>query len=550
MNTALISICLGFLEGFVLILSPCILSIIPLIFAGSVVGSKKRAFGIILGFIFTFAVFALFAHQLVQYFGIDLNFVRYTAYALLFIFALVLLSNYLTERFTHLTQNISALGTFFIVPDSSEGLLNGIFLGGLMALIWTPCAGPILATVIVQIAIQKTTVISFLTLLSFALGAGIPVFLIILYGFKIRDTFTFFKTHSIRIRKVLGIIILLNLGYMILQESGVRPLTVVSQSNIRTANYLEGGLWRPYKAPEIGGIEEWINASALKISALKGRVVLIDFWTYSCINCIRTIPYLNDWYKKYHQQGLVIIGVHTPEFDFEKNATNVQNAVRRYGIKYPVALDNLFVTWQNFANHYWPAHYLINQNGEVVYEHFGEGNYETTENNIRFLLGGDKINPPINSEEVQNNNLTPETYLGYERADTNFSPVLTPNHSSEYHFTDKLASDAWELEGFWQVNADKISATQANASLRIHFNARKIFLVMGSRTKNNVPVSLLLNGKPLLITQQGRSVINSQLVVDKYFLYEAISLPKFSHGVLQITPQEPGLDIYTITFGS
>ena len=169
------------------------------------------------------------------------------------------------------------------------------------------------------------------------------------------------------------------------------------------------------KAPKIMGIEGWINSEPLDLETLRGKVVLIDFWTYSCINCIRTLPHIKEWYKKYKDNGLVIIGVHTPEFEFEKKLSNVQSAVKDFGITYPVALDNNYSTWQNYDNHYWPAHYLINQDGAISYTHFGEGNYLETENEIRKLLKLPLLNQ-LTEEKSFHGRITPETYLGSARA--------------------------------------------------------------------------------------------------------------------------------------
>lgn len=551
MNSNVISLLSGFFEGFVLIVSPCILSILPIILAGSLAGSKKRSVGIIIGFIIAFSLFAYCARQLVQYSGIDLNVIRYSAYGLLFLFAVILLSDYLTERFNQLTQKIASIGSYYLgFSLKSGGFVNGVFIGALIALIWTPCAGPILAAVIVQIVIQQTNTFSLFILFSFALGAAIPMFIITLYGFKLRDSFAFFKTHSSLVRKILGFIIGINILYMMGLEFGFAPSTVVNQSGIRTANYLEQGLWHPYNAPQIEGIEQWINSPPLQLTGLKNKVVLVDFWTYSCINCVRTLPYLNSWYEKYHDQGLVIIGVHTPEFDFEKNAVNVARAITRYGIKYPVALDNSFVTWRNFSNHFWPAHYLINKQGQVVYTHFGEGEYDVTENNIRFLLGINKTPLPAKSGLLFTDSaITPETYLGFARAEHETSPKLVPDQSMEYTFSDQMIPNAWSLQGLWLSHSDNIKAMSEHSSLKINFKAAKVFVVMGNSTKKTILVKVLFNGKPVFINK-GRDVFNSTVLVDKYALYELLDFPEKTNGILQISPETSGLEVFTFTFGS
>lgn len=550
MNADLITLLSSFLEGFALIISPCVLSILPLILAGAMVGTKNRSLGIIIGFVITFSLFAFFARQLVHYSGIDLNLLRYIAYGLLLLFSIILLSEDLSNVFNRLTQRMSNIGVHFAGSSMQKtGFINGLVIGALIALIWTPCAGPILAAVIVQIVIQQAGILSFFTLFAFALGAAIPMFIITLYGLKIRDSFAFFKTHAALFRKLLGVIIILNVIYMIALESGLFPSSVTNQTGIRTANYLRDGLWKPYKAPEIEGIDQWINSAPLQPSDLKNKVVLVDFWTYSCINCVRTIPYLNEWYKNYHDKGLVIIGVHTPEFDFEKNVANISKAVKNYGIQYPVAVDSQFVTWQNFSNRFWPAHYLINKKGQVVYQHFGEGQYDVTENNIRFLLGMNEPVMPMKSDNsLSDYFITPETYLGFARADSSLSPELIQDDTAHYSFSNDLKVNAWALQGAWRVYSDKIEAMSKNAAVKIHFNAKKVFVVMGNKSDKPISVNVLLNGKPVVMNK-GQSLSNGQIQVDHYALYEVLDFPVKTDGILELSSEIPGLEVFTFTFG-
>ncbi len=549
----IINISLAFLEGFALIISPCILPILPIVLAGSLVGSKKRPLGIIVGFVITFALFTFFSRKLVQYSGIDLNFIRYFSYAILLLLAIVILSNKLTEKFSQFTQKFANTGlTLSFVNNPQGGFISGTLFGGLVAIIWTPCAGPILAAVIVQTVVQKTNIMSFLTLLAFAFGAAVPMLIIAFFGRSIITKFNFFKSHSLLWRKILGSIIILAVIFMITSEQKLPNLFAApinqQSSNQPTLNHLQNSLLTSYPEPEISGITAWLNSAPLQLKDLRGKVVLIDFWTYSCINCIRTLPYLKDWYNKYHSAGLVIIGVHTPEFDFEKNLNNVKNAVEKFGIKYPVALDNQFVTWQNFNNAFWPAHYLINREGNVVYTHFGEGEYATTENNIRFLLG---IKAPLSSnqaaEEPFSFTETPETYLGYERANSFASPEdVIHDQKTFYTLPKTLPLHNFALYGNWIIRPDRIIAAQDNAVLKIHFRARKVFMVMGSTTPTSI--ELLLNDKKVT-SEKGKDVVNSYITVTAHRLYEAITLPQAQEGVLQITSSKPGLELYTFTFG-
>jgi hypothetical protein len=265
---------------------------------------------------------------------------------------------------------------------------------------------------------------------------------------------------------------------------------------------------------------------------------------------MRTLPYLKAWYDKYHNDGLVIIGVHTPEFDFEKNFSNVKNAVIQDGIKYPVALDSHFVTWQNFNNQYWPAHYLIDKNGNVVYIHFGEGDYDVTENNIRYLLN---VKQPASTEvsngEQPTENTTPETYLGYARSENFSSPeTISKNSATQYTFPKTLSPNEWALQGSWKIMPDRIISNENNAAVKINFIARKVYIVMGNTTDKAINVNLLLNGNSIT-NEKGKDVKNSSIQVDKHTLYEAIVFTQPGSGTLQVTSSTPGLEIYTFTFG-
>ncbi|WP_115708015.1 cytochrome c biogenesis protein DipZ [Legionella sainthelensi] len=546
MGTHFINIILGFIEGFGLIISPCILPILPIFLAGSLTGSKKRPVGIIIGFTLFFSLLVFFSHQLVQYFDIDFNWVRDFGYAILLLLGSIMLSNYLTEQFSKITQGFTRIGNFFSTANDSEGgFWNGLLFGCIIAIIWTPCAGPILAAIIVQTALQKATFVSFLTLIAFALGAAIPMLIISLYGKKLINTFSFFKTRAIIFRKCLGGLIIASVVYMLYFEGVVVSTSVTPQTGIKTSTSLIDGLWLTYPAPSIEGIDAWINSPPLHIKDLKGKVVLVDFWTYSCINCLRTLPYVKDWYKRYHKQGLVIIGVHTPEFDFEKKLTNVEAAVKLYGILYPVALDNQYVTWSNYENHYWPAHYLINKKGDVVYKHFGEGDYDITENNIRFLLG---VKDLTTFESTQANAVsftqTPETYLGYGRADTSYSPILIKDKTVQYHFYPKLSVNAWSLEGLWQVHEEYISAEEVNAALKIHFKAGKVYAVMGNNTAKPINVKVILSDS------NGKKIKENNVLVDKYSIYQLVAQNKFTNGYLLVIVNDPGVQFYTFTFGN
>jgi cytochrome c biogenesis protein CcdA/thiol-disulfide isomerase/thioredoxin len=539
MDVVVINGALAFFEGFALILSPCIWPILPIILSGSLEGNKSKPFGIILGFILTFIIVTLFSRALILYLHINPNTLRNISYVILVSMGLIMLSTSLTERFNIWTSGLSKVGNSVnAVNNPRSGFSGGVLFGSLVGIIWTPCAGPILATVIVQTVIQHTTLSSVLVVAAFAIGAGVPMLLIALTGRRLMEKFGFLHRDSRLLRKALGCILIASVLFLIYTPHF--QFAISSNQPQGSATSLVNGVGQPYPAPQVANIDAWINSPPLKISDLKGRVVLIDFWTYSCINCIRTLPYLKNWYAKYHHNGFDIIGIHSPEFEFEHDLSNVKNAIKEEEILYPVALDNHFSTWQNFRNQYWPAHYLINQNGEVVYEHFGEGDYDITENNIRYLLGL----APTKAVESKNTNyfqtLTPETYLGYRRMDHFSNPEsIVRDGLGIYHYPDKLLTDQWALQGEWHIDSDKIIAAGEGASIKLRFNAKNVYAVMGA-TGNLIKIRLFVSGK---------STVN-KMPVSRNQLYSIVDLDQQAEGEIELTAMKPGLEIYTFTFGN
>ena len=547
---------LAFIEGFALIISPCILPVLPIILSVGVEGGQKRPYGIILGFITAFWAFTLLSRKLVLLLGIDTEIIRQLSFYFLLLFGLVLLSEFLSEKFSLFAQKLADWGLSLTSPagnrpdENKEGFFSGFIVGIFIGLVWSPCVGPIVAAVLVQSIRQTTDFNSALLLGAFSIGVGVPMLLITLGGKKIMAKLNVFKTHTKLVRKILGIIIILTVlltgGSSLFQFSSA---SVEPSKPVAAAPKLTGALQNPYPAQDFKGISAWINSPPLTISQLKGKVVLVDFWTYSCINCVRTLPHITQWYQKYRSQGLVIVGVHSPEFEFEKKLSNVQMAVKQHHIQYPVALDNKLDTFVNFNNRYWPAHYLIDRSGKVVYTHFGEGHYDVTENNIRALLGVSGKANLKKAEVLGSANQTPETYLGYTRTENFKSPQgQQRNKTVVYAFPAALPLNGWALNGKWQMGGDQVTAMEKGAALKLHFYAKKVFLVLGANGEKPVSAQLYLNGKPLT-TFAGKNVKNGQLLIGQHTLYELVNQNQAKGGLLEIKANGPGLSAYAFTFG-
>ncbi len=567
MNPDLLNAGLAFLEGFTLILSPCILPILPILLSGSIVGNNKRPYGMIAGFIVFFSLFALFTRKLVLMLGIDIDWLRIFALLFIMFFGVVMVSDSLSEKFAALTSGVARVGAkLFPKKPSNHGFWSAFILGGMVSLIWTPCAGPALAAAIVQTATQRTGWETAFTIFCFALGSALPMFFIVQFSRKLVGTINFLKRHSVGLRRLLGTLIvataflLLSTENLIASILPTKKTSVATSSSAKTlksihAENLINALDNPYPVPEITNIAEWINSEPLSLKALNGKVVLIDFWTYSCINCIRTLPILREWYKKYHDKGLVIIGVHSPEFEFEKQLENVQGAVLREQIPYPVALDNNFSTWLAFHNRYWPAQYLVNQKGYVVYQAFGEGNENVTENNIRVLLGLNKksndMPKPLPFVAARQ---TPETYFGYRRAERFYGApeiqkILVQDQDFYYSLPSSLPLDGWALQGRWLIKPQSVTPREVKAELQLHFHAQKVFIVAGNNSSKPAKVNVLLNGEPITAEQSGKDVRDGQLIVNGYRLYEVVKFKKPDEATLRLIPEKTNVTFYSATFG-
>ncbi len=534
---------LALLEGIGLALSPCILPVLPFILATAITKNRLRPFMIIGGFIFSFTLFSLLSRQLLSLLNIQQDALQTGAYILLLVLGIIMLLPSLEERFAGATGGLAGWAQKRMSGTIADSTAGGFLAGALIGIVWTPCAGPILATALIQIIQAQTNYEAFITVFSFGLGASIPMLIIAVFSQYLSAQLRFLSRHANALRRGMGVLItlfaLLSLSgfniaeWVVSQEA--RNSAVAAQESSSDPLHLQDGLAAPYAAPPVEGIAKWLNSSPLEMKALKGQVVLIDFWTYSCINCIRTLPYIKGWHEKYKDKGLVVIGVHAPEFDFEGRPENVERAIKKFNITYPVAMDNDFTTWKNYDNHYWPAHYLIDREGRVVYAHFGEGNYARTENNIRYLLGLSTAVPATNETgDIISVLQTPETYLGTGRAERESQEAIN------------LPLHGWHISGDWKRTPEYLESARDGDTLTLHYRARKVFIVMESPAGQTVTADILNDGAAAATTDE--ALAKGTIAVDSSRLYEVVKNEKIRSGTLIIRARQPGLRLFAFTF--
>ncbi|MEJ2228225.1 MAG: cytochrome c biogenesis protein DipZ [Alphaproteobacteria bacterium] len=544
---------LAFVEGLGLVLSPCILPVLPFILAASATGSRARPYWVIAGFVISFAGFTLLSRQILALTGIQQDTIQYAAFALLLLLGITMTVPFLERRFASLTNGIANRAENLSRGRHSEGPWGGLLIGALIGVIWTPCAGPLLAAALLQVIQSQTDLGAAVTIFAFSLGAAVPMLIISIFGRQLAGYISAISKHASLFRRGMGVLIIFFamlglLGFNIGTWAVSSPSKTMAAANTETstsAPEVISAMTRLAKAPEITGITKWFNSEPLTISQLKGKVVLIDFWTYSCINCIRTLPYIKSWHEKYKDQGLVIIGVHAPEFPFEGNPDNVAAAIKKFAIPYPVAMDNNFATWRNYNNRYWPAHYLIDRDGNLVDRHFGEGGYVETENKIRTLLNIAPKKETGKHVSMTSAGQTPETYLGASRA-ANFVSPESRKAEQTYTFPQVLGRHEWALQGAWQTQGDNIVSAGDNAQLKLRFLAGKVFLVLGSRDGKPVTVRVHLEGTG---PNNSPDIHGETLLVTEHRLYELARLKDVTDGVLTLTAEKPGLEAYAFTFG-
>ncbi len=430
-------------------------------------------------------------------------------------------------------------------------------LGVSLGLVFVPCAGPVLAAVTVVAANNEVGWRAILLTVAYAIGAAVPMALIALGG---RGLASRLRAHAEQLRVASGIAIgvvalalALNLdtrfqtalpGYTQAFQDRVEKSATAQRALAKLRNQKQlvakkgatsgstAGLDDYGVAPALRPGGEFFNTEPLTLRELRGKVVLIDFWTYSCINCLRTLPHLKAWDTAYRSRGLVIVGVHTPEFAFEHVASNVSSAVKRLGIRYPVVQDNDFDTWNAYSNQYWPAEYMIDRTGHVRHVHFGEGAYAETESLIRKLLGANDVKETRVADAASGGFTTQESYLGYERLARYAGTPVKRNQVASYGFPASLPADNLAYDGRWRVEAERIVAVD-DAKLRLRFHARDVYLVLGGKGL----VRVLVDGRP-----------TTTVPVDGHRLYTLRTEKALTDGLLELR-FTPGVQAYAFTFG-
>ncbi|MDH5533893.1 MAG: cytochrome c biogenesis protein DipZ [Candidatus Pacebacteria bacterium] len=572
----LLLIAFAFIAGIVTILSPCILPVLPFILSGSTSEDKARPWGVVLGFVASFTFFTLFLTTLVKLTGVSADVLRYASITILFLFGLSLIvpqvQLLLEKAFTMVAGK---------VPNTaaSTGLFGGLLVGLSLGLLWTPCVGPILASVISLALTGSVTGGAVLITLSYALGTSIPMLVIMKGGQAILQRNQWLVRNTANIQKGFGVLMMITafaifnnydrkfqsyileafpqygVGLTSFEDSEVikKELDSIGSESIddMRGKSLDAVRDKSVKAPEIIPGGEWINSEPFTIKDQQGKVVLIDFWTYSCINCIRTLPYLKSWHEKYASKGLVILGVHAPEFEFEKNINNVRDAVKGFELKYPIVQDNNFETWKAYRNRYWPAKYLIDKNGMVRYTHFGEGKYDETEKMIQKLLseaGSDISDLDINNPEYELFGRTPEIYLGFKRMQLLASPEkIVPNKFSEYSSPSSLVINKFALESQWKIS-EEYSEAEKGSSLYSRFSAKDVYLVMRSTNGEGSQVKVFLDGEEIG-ENGGIDVIDSMITVNEDRLYHIVELDKPGTHTLKLEYQDGNIESFAFTFG-
>ncbi|HEX8074929.1 MAG TPA: cytochrome c biogenesis protein DipZ [Thermoleophilaceae bacterium] len=574
----------AFLAGVGTALSPCVLPVLPVALSAGASGGPRRPLGIVTGLAlsFTFATVALV--YVIHALGLPDGLLRTLAIVALIGFGVALVVPPFAARIEAWLSSLT--GRAGSPSRRGDGFWSGVLVGVSLGFVYAPCAGPLLAGVITVSASQSFTAGRLATAFAYGIGSALALYVLMRAGRRLTARLA---ARSMRFQQALGAV-MVAVAVLMLANVDMRFQTAIASDlpsflvnptekleNSGSARKELAGLRGDRRsakagggrqaargsrlpviapAPEIVGTQRWFNTPGgrpLTLASLRARhrVVLIDFWTYTCINCLRTLPHVTAWDARYRKDGLTVIGVHTPEFPFERSASNVSSAVRQNGIRYPVAQDNDRATWDAFGNQYWPAKYLIDANGHVRYVHFGEGEYGVTESAIRSLLaeaGADRLGAMTRaSAQVPAEGVTtPETYLGAARAEGFANGPIAPGSRDYGRGRPALPPDAFAFRGRWRVGLESARAGPG-ARLHVEFQARRVFLVLGSPGRARA-MRVLLDGKPLPDRLAGSDVRGGVARIEGQRLYRLVDLPAVGRHELTLAPAA-GIEGYAFTFG-
>jgi cytochrome c biogenesis protein CcdA/thiol-disulfide isomerase/thioredoxin len=576
----------GFVAGAATALSPCVLPVLPIALSAGATGGRRRPLGIVAGLAvsFTFATVALV--YVISALGLPGDLLRTLAIIVLIAFGVTLMVPPLAAR---VEATMSRFAGRAGVRSGGDGFWSGTAVGASLGLVYAPCAGPILAGVITVSASQPFTAGRLSVALSYGIGSAVVLYFLMLGG---RRVTTPLARRGVGLQIAMGAVMVV-VALAMLGEYDIRfqnriasdlpsflvnpskPLedTAAAHDALAEVRGSSGGLGEAVAeaapmppagspdsglpvlgpAPEFVDNQQWFNTPGdrpLTLSGLRGRVVLVDFWTYSCINCLRTLPYLTAWDRRYRKGGLTIVGVHSPEFPFEKDGGNVEEAIERNGIHYPVAQDNDLATWNAYGNQYWPAEYFVDARGRVRFAHFGEGSYGEKEKVIRELLAEAGRRPHVHAPHVHAiapspGVTTPETYLGAARAERFTNPLLSPG-PHDFRPPPAPGESEFAYRGRWRVTLESATAA-GGSSLDLHFGARRVYEVLGSPGHSR-RMRVLLDGRSIPAGLAGSDVHGGAVTVSAQRLYDLVDLPRVEDHVLRLIP-ERGVTGYSFTFG-
>lgn len=526
---------IGLLGGLITGISPCILPMLPVIFiagadtTGEANKHKLRPYAVIAGLVVSFSFFTLLGTLLVNALNLPDNILKILGLVVLTAVGIGLIFPLVERQLERL---------FSWIPQRQRGQDRGAFVLGLgLGLLYVPCAGPVLAAITIAGATGNIGFDTVALTLSFAVGATAPLLVFALAGNKISERVKAFRTRAKSVRIVAGVLMLAlvvglaldlpqalqralpnytsELQRKVEDNPALRPQLskLTDGGNTKLANCPSGAKELRDDCGAAPDIEatQWLNTpgnKGIELSSLRGKVALIDFWTYACVNCQRSVPHVEKWYETYREAGLQVIGVHTPEYSFERDIGNIKDGIKRLNISYPVAVDNEYATWTNYRNRYWPSVFLVDARGQVRYLHLGEGKYDTTEKMIRELLVDAnpqvKLPKPTDVDEAKlTKDRTPETYLNYTKLGKNFvSGKITPDQAKAYEFGKSRAVNSVGLAGTWTVGAENLTAGEG-AKLAVEYRAAKAYVVAGgegaiSYDIGSGPKTIQVSGPPRL----------------------------------------------------